>query len=185
MTIVMATRQRTYQTYGSVAYQNMYDGSAVRAPQRQESPIQPRPQERPRVQPRERVRERPRVEVRQAGAVAPFAVIGFMVVALCAALLVISYAQLAIINDRTVQYKNELAELKTAETVLLAQYELAYDLAAIEQQLTSDGSMVKLQPNQITYLDISAPDNIVIFDNTTYGIDGIIDGVTSFIRHAS
>lgn len=180
----MASRQRTYQTYGSVAYQDIYDGSAVRAPRRQEVPQrQPRPEERPRVQPRERVRERPRVEVRQQGAVSPFAIIGFMVVALCTALLVISYAQLAIINDQTVQLKNELEELKTAETVLLAQYELAYDLSAIEQQFTSDGSMIKLQPDQITYLDISAPDSIVIYDDS--GTGSILDRITSLFQDVS
>ncbi len=175
-----ASRQRTYQTYGSVAYQDRYDGSAVRAPRRQQEVQRPLPQQRPRVQPRERVRERPRVEVRPAGAVAPFAVIGFFVVALCAALLVVSCAQLAVINDQTVRLKTQLTELKTAETVLLAQYELAYDLPAIEAQLTAGGSMVKLQPSQITYLDISAPDSVVVYSDSGHGLGGIVSELETF-----
>ena len=176
-----ARRQKIYQTYGSAAYQDRYDGSAVRAPSRREETQRPLPQQRPRVQPRERVRERPRVEVRPAGTVAPFAVVGFFTVALCAALLVISYAQLAVINDQAVHLKSELAELQTAETVLLAQYELAYDLTAIEQQLTSNGSMVKLQPGQITYLDISAPDSVIVYDQTGQGISGLVREFEDFL----
>lgn len=166
-------RRRSYQTYGSLAYQERFDGNTVRAPRPQEDEHR-RPQERPRVQPRKRVQERPHIEVRQQGAVAPFAIFGFLAVAICAAFLLISCAQLAIINDQTVQLRNELEELKSAETVLLAQYELSYDLAAIEQQLTADGSMVKLQPNQITYLDTSEPDSIIVYETGTEGADGIL-----------
>lgn len=178
-------RRRTYQTYGSLAYQERFDGNTVRAPRPQEVE-RPRPQERPRVQPRKRVQERPHVEVRQQGAVAPLAIVGFLSVAICAVLLVISYAQLAIINDQTVQLKSELEDLKSAETVLLAQYELSYDLAAIEQQLTADGSMIKLQPDQITYLDISEPDSIIVYDTGSEGISGILDKLFScFTQYVS
>lgn len=167
-------RRKTYQTYGTLAYQTRFDGNTVRAP-RPQKVEQPRPQSRPRVQPRRRVRERPHVEVRQQGAIAPFAILGFLSVAICAMFLVMSCAQLAILNDQTVQLKNELEELKSTETVLLAQYELSYDLAAIEQQLTSDGSMTKLQPGQVTYLDVSEPDSLHIYDTTSKGVDGILN----------
>ena len=77
----MATeRRRRYSTYGSVAYQPQYDGSAARQPARRETP---QPQRRPRVQPRERVAARPSVEVREQGAVSLFAIVGFMAVAVC------------------------------------------------------------------------------------------------------
>ena len=175
-------RTRTYQTYGNVAYQPEYDGSAVRAPRRQElerpAPAQPRP----RVQPRRQPVQRPRVEVRQAGAVAPFAVIGFLTVALCAVLLVVSYAQLAVVNDQSVKLRAELNELVAKETELLAQYELAYDLSAIESQLTSNGSMVRLSPSQITYLDISSPDNIVVYSSEASGFSGVWNKVTAAVR---
>ena len=116
----------------------------------------------------------------RSGRPAPFAIIGFFVVALCTVLLVVSYARLAVINDQAVQLKSQLTDLKTTETTLLAQYELAYDLSAIEEQLTSNGSMVKLQPSQITYLDISAPDSVIVYDNSGQGISGLVHELESF-----
>ena len=101
-------------------------------------------------------------------------------VALCTALLVISYARLAVLNDQAVQLRSELEDLQTTQTTLLAQYELAYDLSAIESQLTSNGSMVKLQPSQITYLDISAPDSVIVYDNSGQGISGLVNELESF-----
>lgn len=168
-----ARRTRTYQTYGNVAYQPQYDGSAVRAPRRQEWERPAPPQHRPQVQPRRQPQQRPRVEVREAGAVAPFAVVGFLAVALCAVLLVVSYAQLAVLNDQTVQKRADVAELVAVQTELLAQHELAYDLAAIEDQLIADGTMVKVAPSQITYLDISSPDNMIVYSNEDQGLEGI------------
>ena len=73
----MASRRRSnrasYRTYGNVAYAPAYDGSAVRVPKREELPPQPK------VRPKERKRAltRTRVQVREAGEVSLFAVIGF------------------------------------------------------------------------------------------------------------
>jgi len=181
-----ARRTRTYQTYGNVAYQPQFDGNAVRAPRRQEVERPAPPQHRPQVQPRRQPQQRPRVEVREAGAVAPFAVIGFFAVALCAVLLVVSYAQLAVLNDQTVQKRADVAELMAEQTELMAEYELAYDLAAIENQLISSGTMVRVAPSQITYLDISSPDNMIVYSGEDQGLEGIWNRVTAlFDRLAS
>ena len=80
-----------YRTYGSVAYAPAYDGSAVRAPRREEE-LRRAPAPYPRRRQQVRKRERAKVEVRPAGAVAPFAVIGFLAVALFAAMLEIGRA---------------------------------------------------------------------------------------------
>lgn len=145
--------QRQYRTYGSVAYQPHYDGSAARVPQ---------PKPRPQVRPRRNIVPRPRVQVRQAGAFSPFAVVGFSVVALCAALLLIANAQLMVIKDETVSLRSQLQTLQSEQTVLLAQRELSHDWDAIETQLTANGAMVKLQPGQLTYLSVSEPDSMVL-----------------------
>ena len=75
----MATRRHSqlssYRTYGSVAYAPAYDGTAVRAPRREEV-LRPKP----RVRPRERVLTRTQVQVREAGQASVFAVIGFLAV---------------------------------------------------------------------------------------------------------
>lgn len=178
----MANQPRTrrqFRTYGSAAYQSAYDGTAVRAPRREELQ-RTQPQRRPQVQPRRRVMERPRVEVREAGAFAPFAVVGFAVVAICAALLLIANAQLAIINDQTVTLRSQLETLKTEQNSLLAQYELSYDLDVIESQLTADGSMVKLQPSQVTYLDVSEPDSVIYYDSKGQGVEGLLSEIKGF-----
>ena len=82
----MASRRRrtSYDTYGNVAYAPVYEGNAVRVPRREET-LQPKPRVRPREQ--ERTLTRTRVQVREAGEVSPFAVIGFLAVGIFAALL--------------------------------------------------------------------------------------------------
>ena len=72
----------------------------------------------------------------------------------------------------------QVAELTALRSELMAEYELAYDLTAIENQLISDGSMVKIAPSQITYLDISAPDNMIVYSVEDQGLAGIWDRLT-------
>lgn len=169
---IYSTRQRQYRTYGSVAYQPSYDGSAARVPQ---------PKPRPQVRPRRNIVQRPRIQVRQAGAFSPFAVVGFSVVALCAALLLIANAQLMVLRDETVSLRSQLQTLQSEQTVLLAQRELAHDWDAIEAQLTADGTMVKLQPGQLTYLSVSEPDSVVLLRHEeTFGAAALAQEIQRF-----
>lgn len=158
-------RRRTtrYEVYGNVAYDPVWEGGAVAAPapERQEV-LRPRPN----VRPKERTLARPRVQVREAGKVSPFAVVGFLSVGVLAILLLMTCVRLTVINDEAVQLRSQLSELKEEETKLLAQYELAYDLQAIETQLTTDGTMVRPSSSQMVVLDLSEPDNVVIYDRT-------------------
>lgn len=173
-------RRRTtrYETYGSVAYDPVWEGGAVAAPGREEV-LRPRP----KVRPKERTLARPRVQVREAGKVSPFAVVGFLSVGVLAVLLLMSCVRLTVISDETVQLRSQLAQLEKEEAKLLTQYELAYDLRQIEEQLTADGTMVKPSSNQMVVLDLSEPDNVVVYDQTenTAGalekIGGILEGL--------
>ena len=167
------SRRRTrYETYGSVAYDPAWSARASAAPKREEE-LRPRP----RVRPKERTLARPRARVRQAGLVSPFAVVGFLAVGIFALLLLSCATQLAIANDEAVQLRSELEALKEEEAKLLVQYELAYDLQAIEAQLTADGSMVKPNSSQFVVLDLSEPDNVVVYDD---GGGGIFDQIQVF-----
>ena len=87
----MATYRRrnttTYSTYGSVAYAPVYEGNTVRTPRREEE-LRRAPAPRPKQREQVHRHVRARVEVRPVGAVAPFAVIGFLAVAIFAAMLV-------------------------------------------------------------------------------------------------
>ncbi len=171
-------RSTRYEVYGNVAYDPVWEGGAVAipAPERQEV-LQPRPQ----VSPRERTLARPRVQVREAGAVSPFAVIGFLAVGALVVMLLISAVNLAILNDETVQLRSELSSLQNEETKLLTQYELAYDWAALEAQLTADGTMAKPDSSQMVVLDLSEPDSVVVYEQTD-NVSGLLGEAERFLE---
>jgi len=160
----MATRRRfttRYDSYGSVAYAPVYEGNTVRAPKREEE-YQPSPQPRRREQPRRRALERTQVEVRQAGAVAPFAVIGFLAVAIFAALLLISHAQSTVLNAEVVELRGQLSTLEAENAKLSAQYEQVFDMEKI--QAAVGDTMVRPTGSQAVYLDLSEPDAVIVYD---------------------
>ena len=157
----MATRRRfttRYDSYGSVAYAPVYEGNAVRAPRREEE-YQPRRRE----QVNRRALERTQVEVRQAGAVAPFAVIGFLAVAIFATLLLVSHAQSAVLNAEIVELRGQLTTLEAEHAKLSAQYEQVFDMEKI--QAAVGDTMVRPVGGQAVYLDLSEPDTVVVYDN--------------------
>lgn len=153
-------RRRTtrYETYGSIAYEPVWGDDVITLPGGEEV-VQPRP----KVRPKERTLARPQVQVREAGKVSPFAVIGFFCVGVLAVLLLMNCVRLTVIKDESVQLENQLTQLQKDEATLLARYEMAYDLQVIEQQLTADGAMVKPGKNQMVVLDLSEPDNVVVY----------------------
>ncbi len=157
------SRRFEYEVRGNVAYDPAWEGGAIAAPAPEQQEIL---QPRPHVSPRERILARPRVQVRPAGAVAPFAVVGFLAVGVLAVLLLMSCVRLAVVNAESAQLRSELTQLEKQESELQAQYELAYDLRAIEQMLTADGTMVKPSANQMVVLDLSEPDNVVVYDQS-------------------
>ena len=173
-----AVKRRKRSKYDTVPY-DLYDGSAVRQ-LRQEEVLQPR---RPMVRPRERTLARPRIRVREAGAVSPFAVVGFLAVAAFSVLLLFSYVQLAVISDQVVSLRSELTTLKTEEAKLRAQYELAYDLDAIESGLSEGNTMVKPQNGQVIYVDLSEPDSVTYFENESgaTGLSGAVEELQSIV----
>ena len=170
----MATRQRAnlYRTYGSVAYAPAYEGNTVRAPQREE--VQ-RP--RPKVRPRERVLTRPQVEVRQAGQVSAFAVIGFLAVGVFAALLLLSYVQLTVTSDELVSLQGELTRLETENATLSAQYEQVFDEEHLQQAVGD--TMVRPTSDQVVYMDLSEPDSVVVYgqQDRAGGLSGLTQGI--------
>ena len=173
-------RARRYQTYGNVAYQ----AEPVPVPNHRTAQRTGREAERvrrPRVQPRTRTITRPQVEVRPQGAVSPFAIVGILAVAVCALMLVMTSAQLAMVNDETVDLRASLSGLQAEGRTRPTQYELAFDLSEIEQQLTADGSMVKAGPGQTVYLDLSEGDSVVYYHAAQEGIAGLIRQAEEFL----
>lgn len=170
-----------YRTYGSTAYAPAYDGNAVRAPRREEElhwvpPSQPKKQVRRH--------ERAKVKVRQAGAVAPFAVIGFLMVAVFAVMLMISCAQLMVANNEMVSLRKELSGLKEENITLSAQYEKVFDLDTIQKAVGD--TMVRPTGDQVVYIDLSEPDTVTVYQEPSVGeslLESVKDVFSSIIEY--
>lgn len=176
-----------YSTYGSVAYAPAYDGTAVRAPRKEEE-LRRAPKPYPNRKQQVRKRERAKVSVRQAGAVAPFAVVGFLAVAIFAAMLITSYAQLTVANDQMVALRSELNQLKSDNATLTAQYEKVFDLASIQEAVGD--TMVRPTNDQVVYIDLSEPDTVTVYKEAgpsplrslLDGIVGVFGSILEYFR---
>lgn len=151
-----AVKRGSYDPYRNVRY--AYDGSAARVLEGDEAL-----KTRPRVRPRQRELVRPKVETRPAGKVSPFAVVGFAAVALMAVMILMNFVTLSTVSSEVVALNQEMNQLKNEEATLLARYELAYDLGAIENAVTADGSMSRPQAGQTFYVDLTEPDSVVLY----------------------
>ena len=159
----MAARRRNttaYHTYGSVAYAPAYDGSAARVPRREEE-LQRVPQPRTRERVRQKELTRTQVQVREAGQVAPFAVVGFVAVAVFAALLLLSYVQYTVLSSEMVSLRSEMSSLQKENATLSAQYEKVFDMDTI--QAAVGDTMVRPTSDQVVYIDLSEPDTVVVY----------------------
>lgn len=177
-----------YNTYGSVAYAPAYDGSAVRAPRREEE-LQRAPAPYPKRRQQVKKQERARVQVRPAGVVAPFAVVGFLAVAIFAVMLVTSYAQLTVANDELQGLRSELSRLKGDNVTLTAKYEKLFDLASIQEAVGD--TMVKPTSEQVVYIDLSEPDTVTVYkgenglsglQNLLSGVENVFDSIIEYFR---
>lgn len=166
-----AVRRGSYDPYRNLTY-SAYDGSAARVLDGEEVL---RPQ--PKVRPRHQELARPKVQVRQAGKVSLFAVAGFAAVAALAVFILMSYVQLATVSSEVVSLNNEMSRLQSEEAVLRARYELAYDVGAIENAVTADGSMSRPQLGQMVYVDMTEPDSVVVYEQEQETESGLLETV--------
>ena len=177
---------RRYRTYGNVAYQPEFEQEPYRAPSRRGvqagNPVRrPEPPRRPQSRPRKRPAVRPNIQVRSQSAVAPFAVVGLFAVLVCTLLLVVSSAQLAVMNNEIVDLRSSLADLQDEGRVLQAKYELEFDLEAIERQFLSNGAMVRMGMGHTVYLDLSAADSVVYYDAAGEGLSALLQKAENFL----
>lgn len=171
-----AVRRKTYDPYRNFGF--AYDGSAARALEREEV-LRPSP----RVRPRRQAAVRPKIRVREAGHVSLFAVSGFAAVAVLAVLVLMSYVQLAGLSGEVVGLNGEMTRLKSEEATLRARYELAYDLGAIENAVTADGSMSRPQSGQMIYVDLTEPDSVEVYDHGQETTGRFLDGVRQIVEN--
>ena len=176
--------QRKSSTYGSMAYKLDYYSDVVAVPQPRVAPM---PRTTPKAQPKAdpqvttRVRERSRVRVttRQQQAVAPFAIIGFLAAAAIAVVLLLGNIQLNSLYADNVQLQKQLTTLETEHADLTAQFELKFDQAKLEAAVAADGTLAKPNSNQSVYIDLSEPDNAVVYgsEKQSTGVDGFFKTV--------
>ena len=179
----MASRRREatqYNTYGSVAYAPAYEGGAIRLPRREEEQHR-RPQPKQREHVRRQELKRAQVQVRQAGHVAPFAVIGFLAVAAFAVLLLLSHVQYTVLNGEVASLRSQMTKLQTENATLSAQYEKVFDLDTIQN--TVGDTMVRPTGDQVVYIDLSEPDSVVLYgqEDAKTGIPGLLAGLDEII----
>lgn len=165
-------RERTYASYGNVAYDPAY------LPRREGTPGA---EERPVIRQRERVKSRAKVAVRPAGYVAPTAVLGFCAVAVVAVMIIMSMAQIAVTSSQVVDLKGQSADLAEEHSKLLSEYELAFDLKTVEEIATTEGGMIQPVPGQEITMDISEPDSAQVYSQDGDPLGGLWTGLTETV----
>lgn len=178
----MASRRRgsvSYHTYGNVAYAPAYDGGAVALPREEELGGRPKPKGRDLA--RRKALARTQVKVREAGQVAPFAVVGFLAVAVFAALLLLSYVQYTVLNGEMVTLRSQMSTLEKESATLSAQYEKVFDLDTIQSAIGDD--MVRPSSDQVVYIDLSEPDTVVVYgqEEAESGLLGTVKSIGSMV----
>lgn len=167
------TAERRARYSGSKQYLYKYDGNAARVPQQwEDAPAQRKQSKRRRRAPRSAT-----LEVREPGKFAPFAVVGLAAVCCMVIVMLGQSARLVEINDQAVNLRGQMETLKSEEDKLLAQYELAYDLQAIEQELLSSGEMVKAQSGQIYTIPLQRPDSAEYYKK-----EGLVAGFLAGVK---
>ena len=117
-----------------------------------------------RPAPRRRVAEQPKQKRRERIRVSNAVVLGFGVAAVMVIALLMSYAQLSMISREVVREQKRLSTLQEEHVKLVARYERTFDLTSIKEAAEASG-MAKPSASQIYYVDLSAPDNVVLYGN--------------------
>ena len=116
-----------------------------------------------RTQPRSKPAAPPKRRERQH--VSPFAVLGAAAAAVMLVSLLMSHARLTAVSHDVVTMQRTLAALEEEHVSLLSRYERTFDLAAVKEAAEAAG-MAKPSASQICYIDLSAPDSVVLYART-------------------
>lgn len=127
-----------------------------------------------------RAHEHTKARVRTAQRLSPVIVVGYSALAVMLTLLVVCYVQLAAISNNVVAMNKEATQLETDQVILQTQYERAYDLASVKEAAMAAG-MDRPSDSQIYYIDLSDPDNAVIYQDQEEGLLGWLKELGSSI----
>ena len=149
--------------YGSLAYDTPYP----------EAGSEPEETEAVEQQPRH-------LAVSRAGqGIAPFSIIGILIAAFLFVTAMTARTRLLDLSTESAALQEEIAELETEQARLRIAYETSFNLADVESYATRVLGMQKPLEDQITYLDIAAPDRAVVVQEKNR--DGFVDRVSDFL----
>ena len=174
-----ARKARYSQYTGAVSGSIAYDLDYLRlrpAPERRvERPIQ-----RPEAPAIPRTRPVTRAMPRGRQAVAPGAMLGFVVAAVLAVFALTAQIRLTALSSETVSLERQLVELQVSEARLKIAYESAFNLTEIERYAIEELGMQKPRGDQIHHINGFAPDRAVIVSNTSSGAGGLMGRLSEF-----
>lgn len=130
-----------------------------------------------------RAHEHTKARVRPAQHVSPVMVLGAMAVAVLMVMVVLSYVELATISDSVVSMRSQVSDLETRQVALQTQYEQAFDLVSIKEQALAAGMSLP-SDSQVYYIDLSDPDNAVVYEQESDGVLQVLEQVWQSILHA-
>lgn len=130
-----------------------------------------------------RAHEHTKARVRPAQHVSPVMVPGAMAVAVLMVMVVLSYVELATISDSVVSMRSQVSDLETRQVALQTQYEQAFDLVSIKEQALAAGMSLP-SDSQVYYIDLSDPDNAVVYEQESEGVLQVLEQVWQSILHA-
>lgn len=124
-----------------------------------------------------------KAKVRPAQHLSPVMVLGAAAVAVLMVLVVLSYVELATISNSVVSMRSQVAELETRQVTLLTQYEQAFDLVSVKEQALAVGMSLP-SDSQVYYIDLSDPDNAVVYEQDSQGAAQVLEQIWQTILHA-
>lgn len=130
-----------------------------------------------------RAHEHTKARVRPAQHVSPVMVLGAVAVAVLMVMVVLSYVELATISDNVVSMRSQVSELETRQVTLMTQYEQAFDLVSIKEQALAAGMSLP-SDSQVYYIDLSDPDNAVVYEQESQGVTYVLEQVWASILRA-
>ena len=161
-----ATMRRTYRTPGVVNGSLAYDFDTLERQLEGIAPLEPdmytAPMEETSADVISKAREQAKAQVRTTERVSPVATLSFAALTVMMSLIVFAYVELTTISQNVVQLKAQVSTLQTEQVALQAQYEKAFDLAGVKEAAMAAG-MVQPSDSQMYYIDLSAPDNAVVY----------------------
>lgn len=161
----MARRSEAKNKYNNVVVGNLaFDYDYEERQERRKAPkeiVVERPVKKAEPQRREEVVRHVRVRERQK--VSAVMALGVVALAATVVVLLMSYAQLTTLSNEVVSMQRTLTNLEDEHVVLLTQHEQTFDLSTVKEAARNAG-MYKPSASQVYYIDLSAPDSVVIYE---------------------